>query len=142
MYTYKYPRPSLTVDAIVYLKEKSLFNVLLIKRDSEPFKDKWALPGGFLEMEELLETACKRELREETGLEVEHMVQFKTFDEIGRDPRHRTVSVVFSVKIPERKPVKGGDDASDAEWFSVNNLPELAFDHQHILEEFFKLSSG
>jgi 8-oxo-dGTP diphosphatase len=139
MYTYKYPRPALTVDALVYVKETNLVWVLLIQRGQEPFKEKWALPGGFVDMDELLETACKRELLEETGLKVDRMKQFKTFDAVDRDPRHRTISVVFSVELPEKEKVTGGDDAACAAWFSLNDLPEMAFDHQKILSEFFKL---
>jgi 8-oxo-dGTP diphosphatase len=137
MYTYKYPRPALTVDALVYVKGKSTISVLLIQRGIEPFKGKWALPGGFVNMDELLETACKRELEEETGLQVEQMTQFKTYDAIDRDPRHRTISVVFSAQLPEKLKVMGNDDAANAQWFSIKNLPEMAFDHWEILEEFF-----
>lgn len=138
MYSYKYPRPALTVDALVYVKEKSTFSVLLIQRGIEPFKGKWALPGGFVNMDELLETACKRELEEETGLLVEQMTQFKTFDAVDRDPRHRTISVVFSAELPEKTEVKGNDDAAHAKWFPISNLPEMAFDHREILAKFFK----
>lgn len=137
MYSYKYPRPALTVDALVYVKENGSFSVLLIQRSIEPFKGKWALPGGFVNMDELLETACKRELEEETGLHVEKMAQFKTFDAIDRDPRHRTISVVFSAQLLKKAEVKGNDDAAHAQWFSISDLPEMAFDHKEILEEFF-----
>jgi 8-oxo-dGTP diphosphatase len=137
MYSYKYPRPALTVDALVYSKLNDGYHVLLVQRGIEPFKGKWALPGGFVDMDELLEAACRRELKEETGLEVERMMQFKTFDAIERDPRHRTISVVYSVELPETAEVQGDDDADGAEWFAVNNLPELGFDHKEILAEFF-----
>jgi 8-oxo-dGTP diphosphatase len=87
MYNYKYPRPALTVDALVYVKENSSFSVLLIQRGIEPFKGKWALPGGFVNMDELLETACKRELEEETGLHVgTNGRSLKPYDTIDRDP--------------------------------------------------------
>ena len=111
--------------------------VLLIERGREPFKNKWALPGGFIEMDEILEAACKRELLEETGLKVEQMTQFKTYDAINRDPRHRTISVVYFTELNEIQQVTGSDDANRAEWFPVSDLPELAFDHKQILEEFF-----
>lgn len=133
MYTYKYPRPAVTVDAIVVANEKNKFYVLLVKRGLEPFKGMWALPGGFVNMDELLEDACKRELEEETGLKIDKMNQFKVFDAIERDPRHRTISVVFYSVIGERSEVKGGDDAAKANWFPVDELPELGFDHAHIL---------
>src|SRR5690554_3856023 len=137
MYTYKYPRPALTVDAIVYTSEKENTFVLLIRRGIEPFKGKWALPGGFVNIDELLAAACMRELQEETGLKVQEMKQFKTFDAIDRDPRHRTISVVFSSELEGKYPVNGGDDAAQAEWFPVDDLPEMGFDHREILKEFF-----
>ncbi len=137
MYSYKYPRPALTVDALVYTKENGKYSVLLIQRGLEPFKNKWALPGGFVDIDELLETACKRELFEETGVHAENLKQFKTFDAIDRDPRHRTISVVFSAELPQKANAKGGDDAAAAKWFAIDNLPEMAFDHKKILKEFF-----
>jgi len=137
MYTYDYPRAALTVDAIVFVKEGNESFVLLIERGREPFKNKWALPGGFIEMDEILEAACKRELLEETGLVVDKMTQFKTYDAIGRDPRHRTISVIYYSELNEKREVKGGDDAARADWFPVSDLPELAFDHRQILNEFF-----
>jgi 8-oxo-dGTP diphosphatase len=137
MYTYNYPRAALTTDAIVFVKEENEIFVLLIERGRIPFKNKWALPGGFIETDELLETACKRELQEETGLIVDKMTQFRTYDAIGRDPRHRTISVVFSAEINEKAKVSGNDDAARADWFPVSDLPELAFDHQQILDDFF-----
>ncbi len=137
MYTYQYPRPALTVDALVLKKETA--EVLLIQRANEPFKDQWALPGGFVEMDELLETACLRELEEETGLKLESLSQFKTYDGIDRDPRHRTISVVFCGFAEKDAEVKGGDDAANAAWFSIDKLPELAFDHANIVAEFFAM---
>ena len=137
MYTYNYPRAALTVDAIVFVKEEDKILVLLIERGREPFKNKWALPGGFIEMDETLETACKRELLEETGLLVDKMLQFKTYDAINRDPRHRTISVIYYAELDKKQYVKGGDDAARADWFPISELPELAFDHKQIIEEFF-----
>lgn len=133
MYTYKYPRPSVTVDAILISKQNS---VLLIQRGGEPFKGKWALPGGFINLDESLETACHRELEEETGLRVGELTQFKAYGAVDRDPRGRTISVIFySFQEVESAPV-AGDDAANAQWFPLSRLPELAFDHHQILEEF------
>ena len=133
MHTYKYPRPSVTVDAILISNQNS---ILLIQRSGDPFKGKWALPGGFIELDESLETACHRELEEETGLKVKELTQFKAYGAVDRDPRGRTISVVFySFQEEETVPV-AGDDAANAQWFSLNQLPELAFDHQQIIDEF------
>lgn len=133
MYTYSYPRPAVTVDAILISKQNS---VLLIERGREPFKGKWALPGGFIDMEEPLETACMRELEEETGIRISELKQFKAFGAVDRDPRHRTISVIFYAFTENELIAHAGDDASKAQWFPIDQLPELAFDHQLILEEF------
>lgn len=138
MYSYEYPRAALTVDSIIYVKEQEKTFILLIKRGREPFKNKWALPGGFLDMDETLEHACIRELKEETGLKVKKMAQFRAYDAIGRDPRHRTISVVFSAELEERQQVTGCDDAAQAKWVTTEELPELAFDHDEILNDFLK----
>lgn len=136
MYTYAYPRPALTVDAIVVAGEPGNYWLLLIERKKEPFIGQWALPGGFVDIDESLEHACLRELNEETGLELATMEQFRVFDAIGRDPRHRTISVVFYAFISEKKALTGSDDAERAEWFSLDKLPPLAFDHSEIIELF------
>lgn len=133
MYTYSYPRPAVTVDAILISKQNS---VLLIERGREPFKGKWALPGGFIDMDEPLETACMRELEEETGIRITILKQFKAFGAVDRDPRHRTISVIFYAFTENELIARAGDDAAKAQWFPIDQLPELAFDHQLILEEF------
>jgi len=133
MYTYQYPRAALTVDAILISKQNS---VLLIERGREPYKGKWALPGGFIEMDEPLEVACQRELEEETGIRIGELKQFKAFGAVDRDPRHRTISVLFYAFTDDELVASAGDDAAKAQWFSIHELPELAFDHQLILDEF------
>ena len=138
MYTYKYPRPALTTDAIVYVKEQNLIFILLIERGKNPFKNRWALPGGFVDMDETIEAACKRELKEEAGITLLKMEQFKTYDAINRDPRHRTISVVYFAELTKKLPVTGGDDAKNANWFPITELPDLAFDHRQIVDEFFE----
>ena len=134
MYTYKYPRPALTVDAIVLKKESN--QLLLVQRGIEPFMGKWALPGGFVEMNELLADACKRELQEETGLEISELTQFMAADKVDRDPRGRTISVLFYGYVAEDAVAQGGDDAALAEWFMLDCLPELAFDHADLIGTF------
>lgn len=134
MYSYKYPRPALTVDAIVLKRESR--QLLLIQRGIEPFQGKWALPGGFVEMDELLVDACRRELMEETGLEIGDLIQFMAADKVDRDPRGRTISVLFYGFVGDDAQVRGGDDAREARWFPLDELPELAFDHGDLIERF------
>lgn len=129
-FTYGYPRLMLTVDAVVFRKNGDKHEVLLIQRKFDPFANKWALPGGFVGMDETVEQAVVRELEEETGLKMTTLQQLFTFSELGRDPRGRTVSVTFfGITDFHNSSVKGGDDAKDAQWFAINQLPELAFDH-------------
>jgi 8-oxo-dGTP diphosphatase len=137
-YTYPHPRPALTVDCVIFgydhrLEEADL-KVLLIERDIEPFRGKWALPGGFVQMDETLEAAAHRELHEETGLEKIYLEQLFTFGAVDRDPRGRVVSVSYFalVNLVEKR-IRAGTDASNVRWFSVNELPALAFDHKTIL---------
>ena len=132
---YKYPRPALTVDALIVSSDEK---VLLIQRKNPPFKGLWALPGGFVDMDETPEAAAVRELEEETGLTGIELTQFHTFGAVDRDPRHRTVSIVFSGHTANSRDVipKANDDASDAGWFDISNLPETAFDHKEIIDSF------
>ena len=132
-YKYKYPHPAVTTDCVLIGFDGRELNVLLIERGLEPYKGKWAFPGGFLRMDETAEEGAARELREETGYESSFMEQLQTFSTVDRDPRERVITIAFFalVKIKE---VKGGDDAARAQWFSINNMPPLAFDHQQIFE--------
>ena len=133
-FCYKYPRPAVTTDCVVFGIEGNNINVLLIKRGNEPFKGLWALPGGFLNPDETAEEGALRELREETGLEAAEVEQLYTFSDPKRDPRDRVISIAY-MAIVKLQEVKGGDDASDARWFPIDNLPELAFDHDQILQK-------
>ena len=137
-YSYKYPRLAMTVDAILIAGNGDSKMVLLIERKFDPFQGFWALPGGFVGMDETLKSACNRELFEETGLKNIVLKQFYTFDAVGRDPRHRTVTTVFYGSVDDILPVSGGDDASEAKWFPLKELPPLAFDHGEIIEKFKK----
>lgn len=139
-YEYKYPRPALTTDAIVFGVDKKLkkVQVLLILRKNDPFKNQWAFPGGFVDIDETVENCVVRELEEETGLKQKTFEQLITVSELERDPRTRTISVVFWSLIKTNYDIKGLDDAKDAKWFSVTELPELAFDHKKILEKAIK----
>ncbi|MCL1821561.1 MAG: NUDIX hydrolase [Prolixibacteraceae bacterium] len=136
MYTYNYPMTALTVDALVVAGSGARRAILLINRGKEPFRGMWALPGGFINMDETLEQACIRELYEETELALKSMRQFRTFDAVDRDPRQRTISVVYYDFISEEAEVTANDDAQTAGWFSLDNLPQLAFDHAEIIEQF------
>lgn len=133
-YSYKYPRASLTVDAVVFRKIETDYQVLLIQRGNEPFKGKWALPGGFMDMDETLEEAVERELVEETNLSGIELKQLRAFSSLDRDPRGRTVSVVFWGMLTDQQKPTAGDDASKTQWFDINELPPLAFDHQEVME--------
>ena len=134
-FSYDYPRPALAVDCAVLGFDEGDLKVLLIQRGLDPFKGKWALPGGFVRMEESLDEAARRELAEETGLNSVFLEQLYTFGEVKRDPRGRTISVAYFalVKLGERK-VQAATDADAAKWFSVDRTPTLAFDHGTILE--------
>ena len=133
-YSYPFPRPALTVDIIIFRISESQPEVLLIKRANEPFKDQWALPGGFVDKDEPLADAASRELREEAGLKGILLTQMHTFGNPGRDPRGHTVSVVYVGYLPLGAQARAGDDASEAQWFRVDELPELAFDHIKAVE--------
>jgi 8-oxo-dGTP diphosphatase len=135
-YTYEWPRPMVSADAAVFRIFRGRTSLLLIKRKKDPYKDKWAIPGGFLELDEELEDAAARELAEETGLTGVHLEQMRTFGTIGRDPRGRMITVTFMGITSEENPqVKGGDDAAEARWFDIDNLPNnLAFDHDKVIK--------
>jgi 8-oxo-dGTP diphosphatase len=133
-HTYEYPRPALTVDCVVFGMDEGDLKVLLIKRGVEPFAGKWALPGGFVRMDESLDDAARRELEEEAGIRPSHLEQLYTFGEPGRDPRGRVVTVAYFalVKLSDHR-VHASTDAREAAWFSVWDTPKLAFDHADIL---------
>ena len=134
-FTYEYPRPALTVDCVVFGLDENELEVMLIRRGLEPFAGRWALPGGFVHLDETLEDAARRELEEETGLSKVYLEQLYSFGAVDRDPRERVVTVAYYalVKLSDHK-VKAATDATDAAWFALSDLPDLAFDHAHIVE--------
>ena len=134
MYCYKYPHPAVTADCIVFNKEDDKIFVLLIQRKNDPYKDCWAFPGGFVNIDESAEDAAIRELKEETELEISKVEQLKAYSNPERDPRERIITIAFLAES-KIKDVKGGDDAKEARWFDVSNLPSLAFDHENILKD-------
>ena len=136
-YTYKYPRPAVTTDCVVFRFDGSQLKTLLIERGNELYKGCWAFPGGFLNMDENAEQCALRELEEETGLKLDHVEEFGTFSEVDRDPRGRVISIAF-YGITELSEVKGGDDAAKAQWFPIDEIPPLAFDHDRMLEQALK----
>jgi len=135
-YIYDWPRPMVTVDAVVFGFFENKAKLLLIKRKKEPFKGKWALPGGFVEIDEELEDAVARELTEETGLRNIRVEQMHTFGTVGRDPRGRQITTAFmGVAGEEQTKIKAGDDAAKAQWFDIEKLPkDLAFDHNEVVK--------
>jgi 8-oxo-dGTP diphosphatase len=131
----EYPRPSVTVDLVIFTIAANDLQVLLIRRDGEPFKGHWALPGGFVGIAESLEDAAARELQEEAGVKQVYLEQLYTFGAPHRDPRGRVISVAyFALVDSERQQVVAGSDAAAAEWHSVFHVPPLAFDHKQILD--------
>ncbi len=144
-YTYEYPRPALTVDAVLFQKTDNELRILLIERKFAPFQGHWAFPGGFVDMDETAEDAAVRELEEETGLKDVELTQFKAYSKVNRDPRGRVVSIVFyGVVKDENCELHANDDAKEAKWFPINQLPKLAFDHEEILRDilsFLKINS-
>lgn len=136
-YTYDYPRPMLTADCVVTDLEG---RVLLVRRGNEPFKGCWALPGGFMEMDETIEQCAVRELEEETGLRatVDMLRLVGVFSAVGRDPRGRTVTAAYALSMPDATKVAiAGDDAAALDWFPLSSLPPLAFDHAEVLRVAF-----
>ena len=133
-HTYKYARPALTVDCVVFGFDEGELKVLLIQRALEPFQGKWALPGGFVHVDETIDDAARRELDEETGLKNVFLEQLYTFGAVDRDPRERVISVAHYalVKLSDYE-AKAATDAASAEWFPISKLPNLAFDHAEIV---------
>jgi 8-oxo-dGTP diphosphatase len=134
-FKYRYPRPALTVDCVVFGLDDKDLKVLLIQRARKPFRGRWALPGGFVDVEESLEDAARRELEEETGLRNVYLEQLYTFGEPGRDPRERVVTVAYYALVNLRDHhVRAATDAREAAWFAAPDVPALAFDHEKIVE--------
>lgn len=134
-YTYEYPKPSVTVDCVVFgLDAEHDLKIMLIQRGIEPFKGEWALPGGFVHLDESLEAAALRELKEETGVAEIFLEQLYTFGTPDRDPRDRVITVAYYALINlADHPIHAQTDAKEVAWFSVNDLPKLAFDHEQII---------
>ena len=135
-YCYEYPRPAVTVDLVAFAMLGDALSILLIRRKKDPFAGRWALPGGFLNLDESAAVAARRELKEETGLDLTGPVEpIGFFDKPGRDPRGRTISLAFAATVRGPVPaVSGGDDADQAAWFKLAELRPLAFDHDEILD--------
>ena len=134
-YTYDYPRPCVTVDCIIF-RGNGPPEVLLVRRKNPPFQGKWAFPGGFVDMDETLEESAHRELKEETGLGGLTLHQLHAFSDPDRDPRGRVITVAFyGIAGKDHGGVKGSDDAEEANWFRLDDIPPLAFDHEVILRK-------
>jgi 8-oxo-dGTP diphosphatase len=131
-YCYRYPHPAVTTDCVIFGFDGERLQVLLIERGIDPFKGKWAFPGGFIKMDESAEEGALRELREETGLDNAYIEQFHAFSEPNRDPRERVITIAY-LALVRLQEVKAGDDAAAARWFPIDEIPSLAFDHDHIL---------
>lgn len=135
MYQYKYPHPAMTADCVVFGFDGKQLHILLIERGLEPYKGSWALPGGFMKIDETVEQCALRELKEETGVEDIYLEQFHVFSAVGRDPRERVVTVAFLALVRKSDfRLIAGDDAAGASWFELGKLPPLAFDHHDIID--------
>ena len=137
-YTYKYPRPAVTADVVAITKEEEP-KVLLIQRGFEPYKGCWAFPGGFMDMNETTEECAIRELEEETSLRLDSMVQVGAYSKVDRDPRCRTITIAYLAIVDEPLSVIAQDDGAKVEWFPINALPTLAFDHNEIMADALNL---
>lgn len=129
------PKIFVTVDVVLFRKMNGSYEILLIQRLNDPFKDYWALPGGFVDENEELETAAKRELFEETDIQLFQVKQIKAYGNPNRDPRHHTISVAFTGEIDSLAEAKAKDDAKAVKWFTIDELPALAFDHAEIIRD-------
>jgi 8-oxo-dGTP diphosphatase len=135
-YSYEYPRPAVTADAVIFkVADYDRLNVLLIKRQNDPYKDQWALPGGFIDQNETLEQCVEREVKEETGISGIKFYQLEAFSQPERDPRHRTITIAFWGFCKDESDMAAGSDATTAKWFEINEVPDLAFDHEKILKK-------
>lgn len=133
-YCYAYPHAAITADMVVFGYDGKGLQILLVQRGGEPYKGMWALPGGFMKIEESIEECARRELEEETNVKDIYLEQFHVFSRVGRDPRERVVTVAFLALVRKSDfHVIGGDDAAKAEWFKPHELPPLAFDHDEII---------
>lgn len=134
-FTYQYARPALAVDCVVFGLDDEDLKLLLIQRDAPPFQGKWALPGGFVRVDESVDDAARRELAEEAGITRVFLEQLYTFGAIDRDPRERVVSVAYYalVKLSDHR-IVAATDARDAAWFAATDLPTLSFDHDRIAD--------
>lgn len=134
-YCYQYPHPAVTTDVVLFTIRGARLQLLLIRRGGEPFRGNWALPGGFLDIDEDLEGCALRELEEETGVSGIYLEQLRTYGRPGRDPRERVISVAYYALAPsERLTLKAASDAAEASWFPAGDLPALAFDHAEIIQ--------
>lgn len=136
-YCYKYPHPAVTTDSVIFGFDGTKLKVLLIERGQEPHKTRWAFPGGFVRMDESCEEGALRELQEETNMSCSYMEQFRTYSNPNRDPRERVITVAYLALVKTQE-VQAGDDASKAQWFDINEVPQLAFDHDVILRDALK----
>lgn len=133
-YQYEYPHPAVATDCVIFTFDGAQLQVLLIERGVEPFKGKWALPGGFIKIDESASECARRELQEETGVSNCFLEQFHAYASPDRDPRERVISIAYYALVKQQQ-VEGGDDAANAQWFYLKDVPQLAFDHDRILRD-------
>lgn len=134
MYEYKHPHPAVTVDVVIFTIRDRQLKLLLVRRAGQPYQGKWALPGGFVQMDESLDEAARRELEEETGVAGVYLEQLYTFGRVDRDPRERVITVAYYALVPSDKlQLRAATDAEAVGWFAMDDMPKLAFDHADII---------
>lgn len=138
LYAYRYPRASITADSVLFAEQDGQIFVLLIQRGNDPYKGCWAFPGGFLNMDETVARCAERELEEETGIVMSGMQLVGIYSDVERDPRGRVITAAYTA-ITTMPQATAADDAADAKWWPINDLPHLAFDHETILNDAIKL---
>lgn len=137
-YCYKYPHYAIAADTLTFKFESNKLQVLLIKRKNDPYKDCWALPGGFMNVDETTEDTAKRELFEETNINVDKIYQLGAYDTVDRDPRERVISIVYYCFVQNNIKPKAADDAKELRWYNIEKLPTLGFDHNIIIDDCLK----
>lgn len=142
-YNYRYPHPAITADCLLFAYSEGKLQILLIERGGEPYKGYWAIPGGFMEMDETTESCARREMFEETKIKLDYLKEVKSYSDVNRDPRERVVTITYcTLERKENITPEASDDARNVKWFDIDALPSLAFDHNQMIKDSIKTLTG